>query len=302
MTINICIPSYKRSDNLKTLDWIPLSYKDNVYLYVRENEYDAYHANYGDKCHVIPITNVNNIGETRRALCDHQLTLNKSNRIWQLDDDVTIHDAYFATWCKPISGCPVIRPFKNAVSESLFYALIHQITTAIDNGYAHGAITPNTGFPRKGYNYPTRVNTFAFTNTWLDLSKIPPHLITYPLGNLACDNYIWLALITNGFKSLTISNFIANSSKPGTKGGCTTQRTNTSWKSDVDRVILDFPNNAFYYKPRGTLGFSETSEGRVALQMKVPIPDKHIVNERRLTTDWIAINKSKGVLDKQKNR
>ena len=296
--INICIPSYQRSDSVKVFDWIPSTYKDNVYLYVRDTEYTAYLANYGDKCHVIPLTGVANIGETRKAICNHQLTLSGSNRIWQLDDDVTIHDTYLDVWCKPFRGCPLIRPFKEVINESQFYSLIGQINEAINDGYLHGAVTPLAGFPRYAYNYPTRVNSFAFTNTWLDLSAIPSHLVTYPLGNLACDNYIWLALITNGIESLTISNYLTKSSKPGTKGGCTGQRNNETWKQDVDLVIRDFPTNAFYYKPKGTLGFSETSEGRVALQMKVNIPDKHVVSKRRLSTNWVDINKSKGVYDK----
>jgi hypothetical protein len=298
MSLNICIPSYKRSDSVRVFQWIPKSYKDNVYLYVREDEYQDYFANYGDRCHVIPITGVSNIGETRRALCNHQLSLSGSKRIWQLDDDVTIHDTYFATWCKPVQKCPVIRPFSGTINETDFYSLIAQINTAMDNGYLHGAVTPFVGFPRFGYNYPTRVNSFAFTNTWLDLSAIPSNLVTYPKGNLACDNYIWLALITNGINSLTISNYLAKSSSPGTKGGCTDNRNTETWKACVEEVMRDFPSNAFYTVPRGSLGFSEVGQERVAIKMKVKRPDIKEVAARKLTTNWAQLNAAKGIHSK----
>ena len=90
MSIKIIIPSYKRCGKITTLDSIPISYKDNTFLFVRKEEYDLYYNEYKERCNIIPLENVNNICETRKRIVEYF----DGQKIWMLDDDLVIYEGF----------------------------------------------------------------------------------------------------------------------------------------------------------------------------------------------------------------
>jgi hypothetical protein len=270
--LKICIPSYKRSDIIKTLDYIPLMYKHNVYLYVRDSEYDEYHAKHGDKCTVIPLSNVSNIGQTRQAIIEHQY----GNRIWMLDDDLSFTRMYVTE--PNYRGDSFVRQHSKKMPkfcDSDFYELLDYINLLIDNGFYHGVVF-TCGMARKGYNFPMSVNHYGGGATFLDLSVIPKSLIVYKDYAVLEDVAQWLNLLKNGYDSAKIYSFgvidTSNaSSNKRDKGGVYETRTAKASNDSANRLLQLYPD---YISIRPTTtGVLEMIDGldneRIRIQPKV---------------------------------
>lgn len=272
--IKICIPSYKRAECVKTLDSIPLAYARNVYLYVRDNEVEAY-SRYSNRCQIIALpSHVSNIGETRKAIIDHQGV----NRIWMLDDDLDFCKSYISA--PNYKGDTFVRPFSKKMpkfADSDFMELLAYINNLIDDGFAHGCVQ-NAGLARKGHVYPMRVNHYGYTNTFLDLSTIPKSLIVYNDYTLLEDLAQWLTLVTNGYDSAKIYSFltrdISNTSNAEKRdlGGCYETRTSIATNECAQRLLREFPD---YIQMRtssiGTLAMIDgNDQTRIRVQPRVP--------------------------------
>ena len=118
--IKIIIPSYKRSNKLVFQQWIPKSFYSNVYIIVREEEEEAYKFLEG-MINVVYLSGITGIHDKR-----HEITkLFANEKIWMVDDDVTIHDTYNADGWR--------RHNDQVISESQFYDLINETSNLLDN-------------------------------------------------------------------------------------------------------------------------------------------------------------------------
>lgn len=80
----ICVPSYNRPNApfLKFVDNLP------VVLFIRKEQIDLY-KDYQNRCKIVCLENVEEIGQTRKAIVDWAVSNNIDN-IFMLDDDVTL--------------------------------------------------------------------------------------------------------------------------------------------------------------------------------------------------------------------
>ena len=80
MRIVVCVPSYKRSDKVDVLTYLP-----SARIYVDESEYPAYHSNYPTANLVkMPKGVQGNISRVRNYILDD----NKGNAVCIVDDDL----------------------------------------------------------------------------------------------------------------------------------------------------------------------------------------------------------------------
>lgn len=246
--IKICIPSYKRIGNVETLNSIPLSYKHNVYLYVRQEEHAGYQAAYGSRCNVVALPPVSNIGETRQAICMAHM----GERIWMMDDDLTIKPVYFSD-----KGIIRAKQKKFPLTEDDFYDCLDYLDSLMDSGLSHGAVRISL-FPRpKDLYYPHRVNSFGFTNTYLDLSRIPANLIKYDAIELMEDVYQYVTLRSNGYDSAYISKYLVKSAPSNAAGGCSEYRTIERWNKAAQKILDEFPEYTTLQKRHYSLGMKD---------------------------------------------
>jgi hypothetical protein len=229
--IKIAIQSYKRSDKVITLDSIPLSYKDNVYLFVRREEYDLYYNNYGQRCNVVPLDNVQYLSDTRTAIINYF----GNDRIWLTDDDNKIHTARY------IEEKDIIKPnTKEIVTEDQFYDCLSYMDEMMDLGYTHGLLRLSL-FARGNKYWPHRVNCYGFTNTFLDLSKIDKSDLPYNDVQIMSDLYVFLYLLKKGYDNCMISKYMVTSGPANSQGGCSTYRNVENYNRCAEKIAQTFP-------------------------------------------------------------
>jgi hypothetical protein len=156
--IKIAIPSYQRPNNVITLNNIPLSYKDNTYLFVRPDEYESY-KHYETQVKIVQLKNCNNIGDTRQYIAEYFA----GEKLWMLDDDIKIFNSYYN------EEKNVIRTDKNTIDETQFYECLAYIEQILEH-YYHGNLRFRI-FPRGKKYWPYKINTYGYTNTFLNLEK-----------------------------------------------------------------------------------------------------------------------------------
>lgn len=277
MSIKIAIPSYKRPNDVTTISWIPLEYHENIYLFVRAEEYAAYAAKYST-VNIVQLSNVNNIGETRQRIVEHLA----NEKLWMIDDDVFLHRSFVdkSKW----RGYHTIRAHKKIpVGNADFYDAIEFIEDQMRLGFVHGSYLPAI-FPRNTLNYPTRINTWSFSNTFLDLTRIPTDLLVYEKMDQLEDMYQWLTLCKAGFDSVTMINFLTSSSKSNSPGGCSSYRNVTNFNNACNKILKDFPEYTFRRSSPHSLNFKD-EETRISIQAKINrYPDKDTVESRKTLT------------------
>jgi len=232
--LNICIPSYKRAGVVTIFNCIPKSFRENVFLYVRKEEYEEYSALYSDRCTIVPIEGVTNIGETRQKIVEHQ----KGNLILMIDDDLSLHDAYVNE-----SGMLRARP---SISEDSFYKLMEYIDELCGVGFLHGGFL-FAAFPRTPVEYPYRVNSASACAVYLDLRSLPLELVDYRDWPVSEDAFVWLNLISHGYDFAKISKWMLKQpkAKPNTKlaqGGCWDTRNAENIATTQQRLLTLFPD------------------------------------------------------------
>ena len=156
--INIAIPSYQRPNNVLTLNNIPLSYKDNTYLFVRPEEYELY-KHYETQAKIVQLKNCTNIGDTRQYIAEYF----DGKKMWMLDDDIKIFNSFYN------QEKDIIRTDKNTIDEIQFYECISYIEQILEHHY-HGNLRFRI-FPRGKSYWPYKINTYGYTNTFLNLEK-----------------------------------------------------------------------------------------------------------------------------------
>ncbi len=274
MTINICIPSYKRCGKVTTFDSLPPSYNKNIFLYVRREEYDDYLKAYSTLCAVVPLDNVFNIGMTRQAIINHQYP----NKILMIDDDVSIHEHYIDTlgW---------LRPQKTVIDENQFYTLLTTIEELMLKGAAHGGLRPsvyslNSMKGHKSYRpsqLPFLVNAYTFTNTWYDLSVIPKELFIFDKWVMFEDLAMWAQLVSRGYDSAKLGTFLTTSVFDGNHGGCWDTRTIHTINEQATSLHEMFPTYIYFKDAKGTLPtICNSSQQRL-----VPTPKKLNIKKHR---------------------
>lgn len=258
--IKICIPSYKRCGHVLTLNSIPLSYRDNTFLYVRDSEYQEYYAKYHLRCNVIPLENVNNIGETRQKIVEHQL----NQKIFMLDDDMQLK-----TTRVDFKG--IVRPAAKGTlwADSDFYELIEFVNETMDAGFAHGGLHL-TLFPRAAAtHYPYKINLFASGAIFYDLTRIPLGLFKFNEWAVLEDQFMFLTLCNAGFDSAKIHKWLAkiyvSTSAPAafTKGGCFESRTVDVWNNSARRLHSLFPESIMLRESDYDLAFKDDNASRL---------------------------------------
>lgn len=286
MTINICIPSYKRSNDVKTLDSIPLTHKDNTYLYVRKEEFDEYSSHYGHRCNVIPLTNVTNIGETRQKIIEHQY----GNRIYVLDDDISIHKAY-------IDHLGWVRCEKqNVAQDNSFTELLTAIDNLIDIGALHGGLrnsiyglnhNPSHSAYRPSQQ-PYFVNGYTFTNQWFDLSRLPLSIFVYKDWVVLEDTAQWCNLVANGYDSARLSTFQINTVFDGNTGGVWETRTLDVWNSSAKSLKEKFPEYITLVIGKYSLKMID-SDGRSHLAVKPRVKESHYMRMKKINPSYTPL-------------
>ena len=113
----ICIPSYNRPDSpfLKSVQGLGLP----IVLFIRKEQYDLYKG-YQDNCEIVLLEEVNEIGETRKAIVDWAIK-NRISNIFMIDDD--------------ISHLSFLMPGKSSKSDKEFmkmYSTIYGTSEGID--------------------------------------------------------------------------------------------------------------------------------------------------------------------------
>lgn len=111
----ICVPSYNRPNAqfLRFVGGLP------VVLFIRKEQEELY-KDYKDKCYMVGLDNVEEIGGTRKAIVDWAIT-NKISNIFMIDDD--------------ISHLSFLMPGKSSQSDKEFmkmYSTINNIPEAVD--------------------------------------------------------------------------------------------------------------------------------------------------------------------------
>ena len=257
--INIVIPSYQRSDKVVTLDSIPLSYKDNVYLYVRPEEYELY-KHFENRCNIVQLENCENIGDTRQFIVEHM----KNKKIWMLDDDLKIFKAHLN------EEVNIIRNEKLVVNEQQFYDCLTLIENYMDT-YYHGHLRLPL-FPKGKSYWPARVNTWGFTNVFFNLEKLDVKNIDYKHMTLCEDMYVFLSLIDQGYDRVSIAEYQIMGSPPNAKGGCSTYRTIENHNRALEYIHEKFPLHTIWSDRAYNLNLDGT-EPLKALKIQVKRSD-----------------------------
>lgn len=228
----VVIPSYKRAGRAYILKFIPKSYKENLFLMVREEEVAEYTEHYGDHATIIALPKVDGIAETRQALVEHFA----GQRIWMIDDDLRLYKSFIDVEKK------IEIQTAHKLTEDEFYLLMERIGNLMDEGYAWGGVHLKM-FPLRGYNkFPQQLNSFNRSNYFYDLSVIPMSLFKFTDVTFAEDIYQWLTLFTAGFQHITITDFIVRLGlKSNSGGGCSTYRDISKQNKDVLFINEKFP-------------------------------------------------------------
>jgi hypothetical protein len=232
--IKIAIPSYKRADRIRVFNWIPQSYAQYTYVFVREEEEAEYREKWGDRCTVVPITGVTGVATTMDAMVRYF----DDERIWCIDDDVTLH-------LSRIDHKGLIRKTKELITESEFYECLDYINKELDNGSNYGHVFYPL-FPRAAkYIYPTKYNvvTYGSGNIFFDLKVIDKSYITYSkIGyDEWCDAWVCMNLYKNGFKPVSICKWVSDPFKWNAPGGCSENRLASKLNEAMHKMAEDFP-------------------------------------------------------------
>lgn len=230
--IQFVIPSYNRVGAVTALDMFPTGYVPH--LVVRESQKDDYIAYYGDKAQIIPIPDdVNGIAGTRRLITE----MYQGQRIWMLDDDTTIH----TTEIRAKDHRRILHDVGMTWDE--FNKLTQYVEAAMDCGFYHGhARLPIFKIDSKWGHF--RENSYGFTNTFYDLSKLSADDIGYGIVDLSEDTYAFLKLINMGYPHLAIFKYLVKSGKGQAPGGVSSMRNAAKQNRALEKIHADFPTQA----------------------------------------------------------
>jgi hypothetical protein len=228
--MKIIIPSHNRSDSVKPLLFIPKSFYNNTYIVVRSGEQEQLYAKYKDIVNVVAIDNLSGIADKRDAIC----RMFTGEKIWMLDDDCILHNSI-------LDEKKDIIKTTNMVNDKEFYEFIKYVDNLLDT-YPHGVVRPAL-FARGRRYMPYRLNTWAFTNTLLNLSVLTPEDLDYTYVKHTEDAHAFLNIIDQGHTSFCLSKWMIKSDKPGKPGGMTDVRTTEMINDAHIKLNKKFPRH-----------------------------------------------------------
>jgi hypothetical protein len=213
MLPKIVIPTYKRLNRQITLKWIlekmPFFKKEDIFMVVREEEYEESKSLYSEKCEIVSV-NVIGIGPKRQKI--HELFMN--DYIFVLDDDISFYEKSYDEKNKKYLNNLTFN------YEEIFLNFQHAIIK--ENCYFGGCrpatVPPDKDLPKMSFNMRLITNTFFFN----PLIKLKLNFLRVPLGE---DFDVTLQLLTNGYKNVLLNHIYAKCAPTQSAGGCSTYRT-----------------------------------------------------------------------------
>lgn len=247
--MKIIIPTHNRYDRLITLSFIPKSYHHNVFLVVRSGEQEERYSkafqsrsffedDYENNVNILAFDGLTGIHDKRHAIAKHF----KGEKIWMVDDDCILKPAEIVTPTYPNKDgkiLDIIKMCKNVVTESQFYEFIEYASDLLDK-YPHGIVRPGI-FPRGEDYWPYRLNTWAFTNAFLNLKTLEPESLNYDFVNHTEDAVAFLSVLEQGYDSFLLSKWMIKSEKPGEPGGMTGVRNSKMMDAANEKIHKRFP-------------------------------------------------------------
>ena len=261
--IKIIIPSYKRSNKLVFQQWIPKSFYSNVYIIVREEEEEAYKFLEG-MINVVYLSGITGIHDKR-----HEITkLFANEKIWMVDDDVTIHDTYNADGWR--------RHNDQVISESQFYDLINETSNLLDK-YPYGVIRTKGPF-RFPFNKPEiELNTWNYTNTFLNLSIVNSNILGCDQVEHAEDIWAFCSVHKLKYETFCYNKFFSISPPPKKNkenGGMSQIRKGKMMTDSHKKIVENFPEYVKLKTPKKQLDFLEKNDD-------VPLMTSIRINKRK---------------------
>jgi len=205
--MKIVIPSHNRSESIRSLEIVPDSYSKNVYIVVRSGEQYEKYKKYEDKYNVLAFDNLKGISDKRDAICRHFA----DQKIWMVDDDCSLHCAYLN------EEKDIIKVYKERANEQEFYECMDYCSDLIDT-YPYAVLRPQI-FPKGKKAWPYNLNSWAFTNSFLNLKTLDADTLRYDLLPYSEDIVAFLSTIDAGYDVANVSKWMVKTMKPGHSGG-----------------------------------------------------------------------------------
>lgn len=202
--MNIYIPTMGRIYNQITWDNMPKELKPITTLVCPSSEYEKHRA-LGRN---VMVCDEHGIGNVRQFLCEQN-----QRYILMLDDD-----QMFFQW-KSSEDYHLVK-----CTDEQFIQLYHDIHKLLMEGHPFVGIGSRQG---NNNHFPQRIveNCRNCNSYGIDTEVLYDYDIKFNALPLMEDFHVQLSLLTNGFKTLCITDRVWNQYGSGAKGGCSTYRT-----------------------------------------------------------------------------
>jgi hypothetical protein len=231
MKMKIVIPSHNRSDSIRSLNMIPDSYAKQVYIVVRSGEQYEKYKKYEDKYNVLAFDNLTGIGDKRDAIVRHFA----GEKIWMVDDDCLLRRA----WLNEEKN--VITVYKEPLNEKEFLECMEWCSDLIDK-YPYAVLRPQI-FPLGKNHWPYKLNSWAFTNAFLNLKILDADTLRYNLLPYTEDVVAFLSTIDAGYDVAQVSKWMVKTARPGNPGGMSDIRTAELMEKSAIELHKLFPKH-----------------------------------------------------------
>jgi len=197
---------------------VPAKWHSNTEVVVRPEEFEVYRGTVAPSVGVVALPGgITHIGQTRQWILERHV----GDRVLMIDDDTVLS--------RPLLRAGVIRVRKSSnymTTDEEFDDAMGMLDDIMDGG------TPMTGFkamvfprPHDTGWYPTRKYCYTFTNVALDLSVIDPATLRLGDWPVLEDLYLFLELVSRGFRQEVITKYLVATLPPNAPGGCSEYRT-----------------------------------------------------------------------------
>jgi len=241
--IKICIPSYKRPNDVRALRSVSPELQQKYYwLCVRDEEIDEYKQNY-PHCNILNLGGEwkpsDSIGETRQRINEKM-----TGKILVIDDDVEFSKTRIVEKIWKDEPFHYMRYDKDINTNDILEEMLEYLDGLMDK-YPYGSVRAH-GHPRDGRKFmPYRYDQVGIWCVWFNLDEFDTNVISYRRGpNDVEDVYMSLRFYELGYQIPQVSLYCIKKSK-GThsqKGGCS-EITDRGIKHDlaVDWLVEKYP-------------------------------------------------------------